>query len=225
MGQADYRELFTSIASSLDLPCVGIVGGQCTGKSKIITTLKRPEFGGHIHTLEELVRRERDMTGYVAPVGDSMELLAYQRMLYDQQCLSESLAKLAGSRSGCSVLVCDRTRLCGAAYLGKADPKEALAAFELLCGKREECYAAYGTIIYLGMPPQEFFEAKRPGRPYNLAMQKARILRELWQGHTGFHEFGWVEDRTEKEREIIELIQRIADGYDRTRISRADFVA
>jgi len=177
--------------------CIALVGGQTAGKTEAIKAVRGFGYHDRIHTLGELARSEWEVTGYRPDMSDPEEMSIYQRWIYQVQCQHEMFASIEAVRRGRSVLLADRSRLCGVPYLGISETGKAVAAFERLCGTtKAECYAAYDAIFFLEMPPEDAYEAIRQRRQteYPIAQSRSVMLFDMWKDHPGFRVVAWMED-------------------------------
>jgi hypothetical protein len=191
---------------------IGLVGGQTAGKT---TVLKRAEkkYGKRVWCVAEAataVRLHRNQLGL--DEAGARNVISEQQEIYTKQILDEVDAlNWAGSTPGCEFILCDRTSLCGVAYLGIMDYGLAETEFlELTNRKKEQHYAAYDGIVFLEMPrPSGYTRAREHTSSYPTARDRSALIREAWKDHPDFHVVPWLPDKEAKIKNVFDVIDGI----------------
>lgn len=191
---------------------IALIGGQSAGKTQSQHHAKQ-HYGGRIYCVSEVASAVRARSSLIAfDPARREELYQQQQLIYAKQVRDEERAiERAAHSSAGEFILCDRARLCGAAYLGTMDPEEALAAFLELCETDQTaCFSAYDGIIFLSMPrPSGFFKLRPHRSSYPVASGRSEIIRHVWNDHPEFHEIPWLPNEYEKYQLVIAAVDRI----------------
>ncbi len=191
---------------------IGLVGGQTAGKT---TVLKRAEkmYGERVQCVHEAATAVRDRLGDLGVTyGGRSAVRAYQKHIFAKQILDEEVALLlAAGMPGCEFILCDRTSLCGIAYLEIMDYDDAESEFLDLTGKEKaDFYSSYDGIIFLEMPrPSGFARAREHTSSYPTAYSRSNLIREAWKDHPDFYVVPWMPDKEAKIKAVFNVIDDI----------------
>lgn len=199
------RSVQEYVLEMIPKPAIGIAGGPCSGKSKALTLLQAmPD----IHTVKEIASIFIGDMRIPPPLHDRLANRQFQQAIYDVQCTFEAEASRHAHREGKRLLAMDRGTLEGAAYL-----EGGIEEFVSLIGTTvPHEHARYRVILFLEMPPETVYEAKRHNNgaryeDYAQARARSERIRTVWCGHPRFVSIPATDGFEEKFERIMAIVR------------------
>jgi hypothetical protein len=168
---------------------IALIGGQGTGKSTLMRVIK-DVFEDEVCCVPEIACILRHEMG-ITPRGRDA-VYAFQDSIYQLQVRYEEVAERYAEQEDVPLIVSDRTRYDGIAYLETDDFGDAVEQFERICNiPKLTWFSSYDYLFFLQMPSQAVYEKRMEKRryghtPYDVAKRRSEILRRLWEAHPGF---------------------------------------
>jgi hypothetical protein len=160
-----------------------ITGGPCAGKTKVLGLLKE-EYGDRVLFVPEPASM---LIGGGFPVPEHLpHLRAFQSCVYHLHSQLEEVYQMQAEREGKSLVLCDRGRLDGAAFLPGGEEE-----FQELFGATpEDLYEHYDGVLHfesLATFDKEKYQQKYDDgiRHHNVeeAAEAEMLLRTVWNRH------------------------------------------
>ncbi|MFM6928483.1 MAG: AAA family ATPase [Bdellovibrio sp.] len=179
-----------------------LTGAPSSGKSSILAELQKQALPNLALVPESAVVLLAG--GFPAPSHGDLEQIAIfqQTILHVQENLENICSR---KHPEATHMVLDRAKLDGAGFWPPG-PEDYLQRFQV---NKEHEYGNYDVVLFLDLPPKEFFGGIHQARfhDYEQSLESGRRLEQVWSGHPHFQKISAKSNFAEKVADVITIIK------------------
>lgn len=179
-----------------------LTGAPSSGKSSILAELQKLSLPNVALVPESAVVLLAG--GFPAPShGDLEQIAIFQRTILHVQENLEDICYRKNPQA--THMVLDRAKLDGAGFWPPG-PEDYLKNFPV---NKEQEYANYDVVLFLDLPPKEFFGGIHQARfhDYEQSLESGRRLEQVWSGHPHFKKISAKSDFADKVSDVIAIVK------------------